>query len=182
MQKVEKVFKAFDLAATKLGQGCAWLIPPLMLIIMYDVIMRKVFNAPSAWAFDITYMIAGVTYVFIMSWTWIEKGHVAIDIAIKRFSLRTQDIIAATYIPVLGITLMAIMVRFGITQALNSQAKGEYSLSPVHMPMYPLRWTIPIGFGLLLLCVIGTWVRTLYRIKTGKSLETGEEVEGYRGT
>lgn len=182
MQKVAKAFQSIDLAATKVGQACAWLIPPLMLIIVYDVTMRKVFNSPSAWAFDITYMIAGVTYVLIMSWTWIEKGHVAIDIAIKRFSLRTQDIIAGCYIPILGITLMVIMVRFGITQAWNSQMKGEYSLSPVHMPMYPLRWTIPIGFGLLLLCIIGTWVRTLYRIKTGKDLDTGEEVENYRGS
>ena len=182
MQKAEKVFKAIDRAATKLGQGCAWLIPPLMMVIMYDVVMRKVFGRPSAWAFDITYMIAGVTYVFIMAWTWCEKGHVSIDVMIQRFSLRTQDIIAACYIPLLGITLMVIMVRYGITQAWNSTMKLEYCASPVHMPMYPLRWTIPIGFSMLLLCIIATWVRTLYRIRTGKSLETGEEVEGYRGS
>ena len=182
MQKVEKVFKKIDNAAVKLGQACAWLIPPLMLIIMYDVFMRKLFDRPSAWAFDLTYMIAGVTYVFIMSWTWIEKGHVAIDVAIQRFSQRTQDIITACHLPILGITLMVIMVRYGITQAWNSTMKLEYSTSPVHMPMYPLRWTIPIGFGMLVLVVVATWVRTLYRIKTGINLETGEEVEGYRGS
>jgi len=182
MQKAEKVFKAFDTAAIKLGIACAWLIPPLMLIIIYDVFMRKLFDRPSAWAFDLTYMIAGVTYVFIMAWTWTEKGHVAIDVAIQRFSQRTQDIIAACHLPVLGITLMVIMIRFGITQAWNSTMKLEYSASPVHMPMYPLRWTIPIGFSVLLLCIIGTWVRTLYRIRTGKSLETGEVIEGYYGS
>ena len=39
------------------GKTAAWLMLPLILELVYDTVARYIFNAPTVWSFDISYMI-----------------------------------------------------------------------------------------------------------------------------
>ena len=39
------------------GETTAWLVVPLILATVYDVIARYAFNAPTEWAYEVGYMV-----------------------------------------------------------------------------------------------------------------------------
>jgi TRAP-type mannitol/chloroaromatic compound transport system permease small subunit len=45
------------------GTWVAWLNVPLVLIVSYEVFARYLFNAPTMWSFDLTYMLYGNIFI-----------------------------------------------------------------------------------------------------------------------
>lgn len=55
-----------------IGKAAAWLVPLLILELVYDTIARYVFNAPTEWSYDVTYMLYGAIFMLgaiPCSWT-----------------------------------------------------------------------------------------------------------------
>jgi TRAP-type mannitol/chloroaromatic compound transport system permease small subunit len=48
---LEKISKAIDTINTKQGDVTSLLILPLCIVVIYEVIMRYAFNAPTIWGF-----------------------------------------------------------------------------------------------------------------------------------
>ena len=47
-----------------IGKAVSWFVPLLILELVYDTIARYVFNAPTAWSYDISYMLYGALLSF----------------------------------------------------------------------------------------------------------------------
>ena len=45
------------------GKGVAWLVPILILELAYDTAARYMFNAPTMWSYDISYMLYGTIFL-----------------------------------------------------------------------------------------------------------------------
>jgi TRAP-type mannitol/chloroaromatic compound transport system permease small subunit len=51
-------FAAFLDAITRfVGKAIAWLIVPMVGSLVWEVVARYLFNAPSEWAYDMTFML-----------------------------------------------------------------------------------------------------------------------------
>jgi TRAP-type mannitol/chloroaromatic compound transport system permease small subunit len=72
--------KFIDKTSETAGKLVAWLIIPLVLGLMYEVIARYVFNAPTIWAYDITYMIYGAHFMMGAAYLLYVRGYVRIDV------------------------------------------------------------------------------------------------------
>ena len=46
----------------------AWVMLPLIVSMVYEVLARHFFNAPTFWAYEVGYMLAGTTYMFGMGY------------------------------------------------------------------------------------------------------------------
>ena len=46
-----------------IGFAVAWLNVPLVLAVAYEVIARYFFNAPTIWAYDVTYMLYAAIFM-----------------------------------------------------------------------------------------------------------------------
>lgn len=55
-------------------------------IIIYDVILRYVFNEPTRWAFDVSKQLFGFYFVLLGGYALRHKAHVRVDILTERFS------------------------------------------------------------------------------------------------
>ena len=177
--KVESIMKGIEKVAIVEGKIGSWLLIPALLIILFDVTTRKVFQSPQSWAFDITYYLCGIMYVLCMSWIWVLKGHIAIDVLVSKLPQKANDIVQAVANIIMGIPLLAIMVIYGWRQAMDSTSKHEVTLSPAQLSLVPLRWSIPVGFAVMFVVLVVTLIRTIYQIRTGRSLETGDYAAGY---
>jgi TRAP-type mannitol/chloroaromatic compound transport system permease small subunit len=51
--------RRLDPIAVASGQIVAWLIIPMVLGLTYEVVARYLFNAPTLWAYDMTFMMYG---------------------------------------------------------------------------------------------------------------------------
>jgi len=60
---LERGVRVIDRFAELSGVAIAWLMVPLMGAVVYEVIARYAFAAPTLWAFDVTYMLYGAMFM-----------------------------------------------------------------------------------------------------------------------
>ena len=66
------------------GYFSGWLVPLMMLLVLYEVFMRYVLNQPPMIADEFSaYMLVALTFLGA-AYTWKEKGHVRITALISR--------------------------------------------------------------------------------------------------
>ena len=75
------------------GKVFAWLVIPLMLGLVYEVIARYVFSAPTKWAYDLTYNFYGALFMLVAGYTLFRRGHVRTDFVYRTLSDKWQGIL-----------------------------------------------------------------------------------------
>ena len=75
------------------GKITRWLVYPLIGALCYEVIARYVFNAPTKWAYDITYMLYGTLFMMGAAYTLLVDGHVRVDALRTGLSPKTKAIL-----------------------------------------------------------------------------------------
>jgi TRAP-type mannitol/chloroaromatic compound transport system permease small subunit len=145
------------------GRLGALLVLPLVLAMVYEVISRYAFNRPTAWAFEVSYMMMGTIFLLGLSYALLQRQHVNVDFIHQRLSRRVIGAIdAAGYI---GLTAMlSWMVIVLARNAMAAYASGEGSgLSAWNPQVWPYRVVYVAGFGLFALQTLAHAVESLAR-------------------
>ena len=77
------------------GKILCWLIIPMVVGVAYEVVMRYLFDAPTVWAYDSTYMLYGSHFMLGAAYTLRIDGHIRTDLFYDKWSPRTQGIVDA---------------------------------------------------------------------------------------
>ena len=160
------------------GRSFAWGIFVLTAAVMYEVIMRYFFNAPTLWAFDFTIQMYGAVFMMGGASAMSTKTHVKADMYYNRLSEKGQAILDL----VLFICFYAPGV-FALTYAGYFYAKKAWIVhetswnSPAQIQIYFSKSLIPIAGLLLLIIGISEIFRCIICIKTGKWPERIDDVE-----
>ncbi|MBK6803880.1 MAG: hypothetical protein IPG84_02910 [Betaproteobacteria bacterium] len=64
-----RLASAIDALTRFFGKAVAWLIIPMVLSLVYEVVARYVFNAPTVWAYDMTFILYGTFFMVGSAWT-----------------------------------------------------------------------------------------------------------------
>ena len=161
-----------------IGRSFAWGIFILTAAVMYEVIMRYFFNAPTLWAFDFTIQMYGAVFMMGGASAMSTKTHVKADMYYNRLSEKGQAILDL----ILFICFYAPGV-FALTYAGYFYAKKAWIVhetswnSPAQIQIYFSKSLIPIAGFLLLIIGISEIFRCIICIKTGKWPERIDDVE-----
>ena len=60
---MRKVLTTIDAISDFTGRSVKWLAYAIILIMVYDVSMRYIFNAPTMWAYETVIMVGAAMYV-----------------------------------------------------------------------------------------------------------------------
>ena len=82
--------RRLDRVALASGSVVAWLIAPMVLSLCYEVVARYLFNAPTIWAYDMTFMLYGSFFMLGAAFTLQRRGHVRTDSFYADWSPRRQ--------------------------------------------------------------------------------------------
>ena len=166
---MKRVLHTIDLVSEWSGKIFAWLLVVTMLIIAFEIFMR-IFGSSQVWVFDITLFTAGTVYLMGGAITLLRNRHVKMDILYARFSPRVQSLLDLITLPGF-IVFVGILVWVGGIRAWESFLMKETIFTAFQPPVWPVRWTIPIGASLLLLQGLAKAVRDFHMVATGRSLE-----------
>lgn len=161
-----------------IGRAFAWGIFILTAAVMYEVIMRYFFNAPTLWAFDFTIQMYGAVFMMGGASAMSTKTHVKADMYYNKLSEKGQAILDL----VLFICFYAPGV-FALTYAGYFYAKKAWIVhetswnSPAQIQIYFSKSLIPIAGLLLVIIGISEIFRCIICIKTGKWPERIDDVE-----
>jgi TRAP-type mannitol/chloroaromatic compound transport system permease small subunit len=146
------MLQAVDKLSEWIGKGVAWLIPLLILELVYDTAARYLFNTATGWSYDVSYMLYGAIFMLGASHTLVRDGHVRIEIIYHRVSPRARALIDALGYLLLYLPAMGALLYFGLGFALKSWRMGETSgASMWSPPIYPFKAVLPLAAFLLLL-------------------------------
>lgn len=157
---------------TRITQGIAWLVPVLVLELVYDTAARYLFNAPTSWSYDISYMVYGVLFMMGAAHTLHVDKHVRIELFYDRLSARGKAIIDGLGYLIFFFPAMAILIYYGSLFAYKSWQLGETSgASMWQPPIYPFKAVLPLAAVLLLLQGMVEFARCLQTLLGSKDAE-----------
>lgn len=162
--KIEDYIDRFSIWS---GNIIRWLAVVLTVVVLYEVIARYLFIAPTIWAFDTAMMIYSTMFLFGAAWVLQIKAHIKVDVIFNMLPRRTQVILDLIYYIVFFFPYLFVMIVFGTKIAISMTIAREISNTSQWLePIWPWRWVIPVGFLLLLLQAVAEFIRLIKSLRT----------------
>ncbi|RKF13574.1 TRAP transporter small permease subunit [Roseovarius spongiae] len=119
---------------------------------VYEVVARYGFGAPTLWAFDIAYMSTGVLFVLGAAQTLRQDAHVRIDFLSARLPRRVRGAIDGVAFLLVLCPIFAWMASIAGQRAWRAWMISEVEhVSPWAPLMWPFYSALSIGLGALAL-------------------------------
>ena len=160
-----KVTRTIDAFNIKQGEISSLLALPLLVVVVYEVFMRYVFNAPTSWGFELTTFIYGVHYMLGLAYCDALGGHVRVDIFTGRLSHRGQGIIGIVTTLLFFMPVMICMTAASWKYALASIAGRELNSTSWAPPIYPIKTLMALAFTFLLVQGIANLLHNISVLK-----------------
>lgn len=165
---MQKLLLNIDRLSVLIGQTFAWCIVLLTGVVVYEVVARYAFRAPTGWGFDASYMLYGTLFMMAGAYALSRNGHVRGDFLYRNFRPTMQakfDLVL--YVLFFFPGILALMIS-GFSFFAQSFAQNEHSaFSPTGPIIWPFKGLIPIVGFLLLLQGIAEVVRCVRCIRDG---------------
>ena len=145
------IIRAIDAVNETVGRVVSIIAVVFAAIIIYDVILRYVFEEPTRWAFDVTKQLFGFYFVMLGGSALRHRAHVQVDILTERLgptALRGVEVLG--YI-IFFFPFTWVFVTRSWEFALRSWNQGETTYGAIQMPVYPLKMAMCVAAGLLLI-------------------------------
>ena len=165
---LEKISSAIDAFNRKEGEWSALLIIPLTIVVIYEVIMRYVFNAPTVWGFEATTFIYGVHFMLGLAYTAVHDGHVKVDIFTSRAKSRTQAILVILTNLIIFLPVFTCMTIWSWKYAITSTLQHELNSTSWAPPIWPFKLIMAIAFSFLLIQGISTVLKAINSLRSEK--------------
>ncbi|MDR1241311.1 MAG: TRAP transporter small permease subunit [Deltaproteobacteria bacterium] len=146
----------------RIFRASAWLIYPLIFVIMYEVAMRYVVGRPTNWVYDMTWILFGAFSFLGGAFTLAEKGHVKADIVLTLLPKKVAAVITTLSYLIFFFPLMCFMVYACSRYFMNSYGMGEISPYTSWGPLlWPSKLILLISMTMLLLQGVVEFLKTL---------------------
>jgi len=167
MKPIRYFLRYTDFVNAKFGWFVAFLMLPMIAIMVSEVIMRYFFNAPTLWAYEISLFMYGSYIALAGGYTLLVKGHVNVDIIWGRLPLRWRSIVDVVT-AALFFLFVGVLFKESLEATMESWAVMEHTMTHWSPPYYPLRTSLPVACLLLLLQGLAKFIRDLNTAITGK--------------
>jgi len=167
-KKLESIVCIIDGVNARIGKWVAWLTLLLVLITVYDVIMRYFFRAGSVAIQEIEIHLFAMNFLLAAGWTYLNDGHVRVDILYLRFGPKTKALIDLLGALLFCVPYCLLVIWAAGPFVMDSWAIREGSPNPGGLPAtYVLKATIPLAFFLIAVQAISQAMKKIIFL-TGK--------------
>jgi len=177
-QSLLRAVNAIDRFTDRIGSSIAWLNVPLVLIVTYEVVMRYVFDAPTIWVFDVTYMLYGTIFMLGAAYALHKGAHIRTDFFYEKWSARTKGMVdSISYLVFFFPSLIMLLAASG-NEAWYAYTIHETSEQTPWRPiLWPYKGVVPVTCVLLMVQGISETIKSVYAWRTGVVLEQKEKIE-----
>jgi TRAP-type mannitol/chloroaromatic compound transport system permease small subunit len=152
-----------------IGKVVCWITMPLMLAMTYEVLARKLFLAPTMWAYDMSRFFYGALFMLGAGYALSKGVHIRADFLYRNFKVKTQGLIdfwlyLLFYFP--GLLAFFYMTTIFVMESIQ---RGERGMDTAWMPyMWPIKACLWFGILFLLVQGISELFKSYYAAKKGK--------------
>lgn len=148
------------------GDIAKFVILCLVISMIYEVIARYIFDAPTLWAFDISYMLNGTIFLLGAAYTLQADAHVRIDFLSSKFPVRIQQAINGFFYSFLLGPCFSIFAFVASKKAYKAFVTNEVeNVSPWAPLVWPFYLVIALGLTVFALQFFSEGIKYLFRKK-----------------
>jgi TRAP-type mannitol/chloroaromatic compound transport system permease small subunit len=170
-----------DRFSMAVGHAFAWCIIILTLGTSYEVFVRYVLNDPTAWAFDMSYILYGGLFLMSGAYTLSRNAHVRGDVLYRLWPVRWQAGVELVLYVIFFFPGVTSLIIAGYGYAHDSFGYREVSVnSPVGVPIWQLKGLIPLAGLMLFIQGVAQVIRCILALRDGRwprMLHDVEELE-----
>jgi TRAP-type mannitol/chloroaromatic compound transport system permease small subunit len=169
---------AIDTFSEWSGKAVAWLILPLVFGLTYEGVARYLFDRPTVWAYDLSYMLYGALFMLGAHYTLLKGAHIRTDMLWEKFSTRVKGRIDAVAYIFFFFPAMILLFYACVDEAWLSWRMGELSEQTAwRPPLWPFKTVVPITALLLLIQGVSELLKSLHAARTGEFLTRAETIQ-----
>ena len=163
------VITKIDLFSKWVGNIVCWITIPLILGMVYEVFARKLFLAPTIWAYDMSRFLYGALFMLGAGYALSKGVHIRADFLYRNFKTKTQGLIdfwlyLIFYFPGL---IVFFYMTLGFVQ--ESIMRGERGMDTTWMPyMWPIKSCLLIGIIFLLIQGVSELLKSYWASTKGQ--------------
>jgi TRAP-type mannitol/chloroaromatic compound transport system permease small subunit len=173
-----RLVRAIDRFTDATGIWIAALSLPLVAAVAYEVFARYAFDAPTIWAFDVTYMLYGTLFMLGAAYALHKGAHIRTDFFYERWSIKTRGIIDAVAYIVFFYPALIAFLAVSWDEAYYAWTINETSEQTPWRPiLWPFKMVVPLACLLLLVQGVSETIKSVWAARTGVELEHKEKVE-----
>jgi TRAP-type mannitol/chloroaromatic compound transport system permease small subunit len=152
--------RAIDWVSRVCGGVGAAIVIVLVVLMVYDALLRYAFSAPTLWGFDVSTYLMGASFVLAIGYTLMRDAHVRVDLLYDWIPRRLM-----VWIDLIGYALIILPAILWLTHGLweyflEGYVSGERSGSSAWNPkVWPFRLVMVVGFGALSLQLFAEVIR-----------------------
>ena len=136
---------------------------------VFEVLARKLFTAPTMWAYDMSRFLYGALFMLGAGYALSQGVHIRADFLYRNFKVKNQGLVdfwlyILFYFPGL---LVFLYMTIGFVQ--ESIMRGERGMDTTWMPyMWPIKSCLWFGIVFLLIQGISELFKSYYAMTKGK--------------
>ena len=126
---------AIDTFSLWVGRAVSWISIPLMFAMVYEVVARYAFTAPTVWAYDMSRMLYGAMFVLGAGYALSKGVHIRSDFLYRKWAIRTQGRVDTALYLVFYFPAMLIFLWVATQWGWASVVRGERGIDTAWMPL-----------------------------------------------
>jgi len=158
-----------DKSSKWIGNVVCWITVPLMFAMVYEVFARKLFLAPTMWAYDMSRFFYGALFMLGAGYALSRGVHIRADFLYRNFKVKNQGLVdfwlyLLFYFP--GLLFFFYMTTGFVLESIQ---RGERGMDTAWMPfLWPIKACLWFGILFLLIQGISELLKSYYAWKKGK--------------
>lgn len=160
------------------GKLFAWTVVILMIVVCYEVFMRYVVGRPTAWAYDVGYMMYGAGFVMAGGYALSRNAHVRADVVYRLWAPKTQarlDLVLYFIFFFPGVLAFIYSGYFFAEMSYRFNERSPYS--PAGPFLWPFKALLPLVGIVLFIQGVAEVCRCIVCLRTGKWPPRPQDVE-----
>jgi len=164
-----KIIYAIDHFSNWQGRIACLLIVPIIFGMFYEVIARSFFLRPTLWAYDISRMLYGMSFMLGAAYALMRGLHIRADFLYRNFSERTQGRVDLVLYVLLFMPAMMFFLKAGYDFSAKSFMQGERAGDSTWAPIvWPVKMALTAGVLFLIIQGISEILKSWYAATRGK--------------
>ena len=173
-----RLVRIIDKFTDTTGTWIAWLNVPLVLAVTWEVAARYLFNAPTIWSFDVTYMLYGTIFMLGAAYALHKGAHIRTDFFFEKWSIRTRGMIDSIAYILFFFPSLAVFLMVSGAEGWYAFGIGETSEQTPWRPiLWPFKLVVPLACLLLLIQGVSETIKSVWAARTGIELEHKAKVD-----
>ena len=159
------IVSRIDILNNWVGRITCLMLLPVIFAMVYEVVARKLFVAPTDWAYDTSRMLSGAMFMLGAGYALMRGVHIRADFLYRNWRGETQALVDALLYLVFYFPAMLFFFWVTFEYSLKTWTRWELTMDSALMaPLAPMRTAMPVGIVLLILQGVAELARAIHNL------------------